>query len=452
MTGTLDDTAGVLALNAATGSWRLAGGTVKGGVITTADGSELVPISGTLDAVTLNCDLNVTGSSASVRVINGLALNGVATLGNNYASLGFEGTQALSGSGSVVFQSGGNGINAMRATQAGMTLTIGPSITVHGGGANPGYGGGIGYNGVFGGPLNITIINQGTISADVAGAYINIVVGPSGVFTNLGTLQANNGGTLLVNGIIPPTANVAATKLFYAASAWDATNGATFSDDNAIATNKTAYIANGAAATFNSVSSYTKGINGIMVDLSGTHGTLAASDFTFKAGNNNAPLNWATTTAAQTVTTRATAGVGGSDRVELIWTSAAVTKSKWLEVIVKGNDTLGGFDTNTGLASSYVFFFGSAPGDTGNGDTTVALVDSTDGGYVLTHPASGKSPATITQHRRLQSRQGGRLDRRRRCAGPGHRLEERPGVPQHRGRRAVCAGRVGGRQSRNVHG
>ena len=175
LTGTLDDTAGVLALNAATGSWRLAGGTVKGGVITTADGSELVPTNliGTLDAVTLNCDLNVTGSSASVRVINGLALNGVATLGNNYASLGFEGTQALSGSGSVVFQSGGNGINAMRATQAGMTLTIGPGITVHGGGANPGYGGGIGYNGVFGGPLNITIINQGTISADVT-ALISI--------------------------------------------------------------------------------------------------------------------------------------------------------------------------------------------------------------------------------------------------------------------------------------
>ena len=43
-----------------------------------------------------------------------------------------------------------------------------------------------------------------------------------------------------------------------------------------------------------------------------------------------------------------------------------------------------------------MFYFGSALGDTGNGDTTIALVDSTDGGYVLTHPASGKFPATIT--------------------------------------------------------
>ena len=167
LTGTLDDTAGVLALNAATGSWRLAGGTVKGGVITTADGSELVPISGTLDGVTLNCDLNVTGSSASVRVINGLTLNGVATLGNNYASLGFEGTQALSGSGSVVFQSGGTGINGLLATQSGTTLTIGPGITVHGGGAHPTAGGGIGYDPALGGMSNVTIINQGTISADV---------------------------------------------------------------------------------------------------------------------------------------------------------------------------------------------------------------------------------------------------------------------------------------------
>src|SRR5262249_51347952 len=37
----------------------------------------------------------------------------------------------------------------------------------------------------------------------------------------------------------------------------------------------------------------------------------------------------------------------------------------WLEVIVKGNDTLGGNDANTGLAASNVFFWGNALADDG---------------------------------------------------------------------------------------
>src|SRR5262249_15051808 len=66
-----------------------------------------------------------------------------------------------------------------------------------------------------------------------------------------------------------------------------------FSDDNAIATDKTAYIANGAAASFNAITGYSKGINGIMVDLkgSGAHQSITLAnilnDFTFKVGTNN---------------------------------------------------------------------------------------------------------------------------------------------------------------------
>ncbi|HEX3725974.1 MAG TPA: IPT/TIG domain-containing protein [Pirellulales bacterium] len=189
---------------------------------------------------------------------------------------------------------------------------------------------------------------------------------------------------------------VVGTHLFYRdSSKWDVTNGATFSDDNAIAADKTAYLANGTATSFSNVSSYSQGINGIMVDLAGTHGTLSSNDFTFKAGDNNAPSSWSATTAPQIVMTRPAAGNGGSDRIELEWASGAVLKSKWLEVIVKGNDTLGGHDTNTGLSASYVFFYGSAPGDTGLGDSGAFVVDSSDGSSVLTHPHSAKNPAAI---------------------------------------------------------
>jgi hypothetical protein len=137
-----------------------------------------------------------------------------------------------------------------------------------------------------------------------------------------------------------------------------------FSDDNAIATDKSAYLPGSGATTFANVSSYTLGINGLMVDVSGTHGTFSASDFTFKTGNNNSPSSWTTVTATPTVTTRAGAGTGGSDRIEITFPNNAIQKT-WLEVIVNGNDTLGGSDTNTGLSASNVFFWGNALADDG---------------------------------------------------------------------------------------
>jgi hypothetical protein len=182
--------------------------------------------------------------------------------------------------------------------------------------------------------------------------------------------------------------------LFYAGSSkWDVTNGATFSDDNAIAPDKTAYLPGSGTSPFSAVSSYDKGLNGIMVDLSGTHGALTASDFIFKVGNNNSPGTWATVAATATVTTRAAAGTGGSDRVELLWANNAIQK-QWLEVVVKGNDALGGSDTNTGLASSYVFYFGNAIGDAGVADAGAFQTTSADEINARNNPKTIANPAT----------------------------------------------------------
>jgi hypothetical protein len=121
-------------------------------------------------------------------------------------------------------------------------------------------------------------------------------------------------------------------------------------------------------ATFANVSSYDKGINGIMVDLSagGNHGGISVGtitqDFTFKVGNNNAPNTWPVNTVLPTtVTVRTGAGVSGSDRVELIWPSGSI-KEKWLEVDVLST-------ANTGLAANDVFFYGDAVANSGGGDT-----------------------------------------------------------------------------------
>jgi hypothetical protein len=178
---------------------------------------------------------------------------------------------------------------------------------------------------------------------------------------------------------VSSNSNVVKTNLFYKGSTkWDVTNGATFSDDNAIAPDKTAYLPGGGTSTFAAVSSYDRGINGVMVDLSGPHGAITVNDFTFKRGNNNSPNAWVAATAPTAVTTRATAGTSGSDRIELLWADNDAVKKQWLEVIVEGNDTVGGFNTNTGLASSYVFYFGNPLGDTGTGNAGAFQVTSTD--------------------------------------------------------------------------
>jgi hypothetical protein len=152
-----------------------------------------------------------------------------------------------------------------------------------------------------------------------------------------------------------------------------------FSDDNAVAMDKSAYLPGSGATTFANVSSYTLGINGLMVDLSGTHGTITANDFVFKTGNNNSPSAWTTLAAAPTVTTRTGAGSAGADRIEITFPNNAI-QNTWLEVIVKGNDALGGNDTNTGLGTSAVFFWGSAVGDDGTtpDDASAFKTDAND--------------------------------------------------------------------------
>ena len=166
LTGTLDNTGTTLALNAATGSWNLAGGTLKNGTLSGSGGAELVftNSAGTLDGVTAGSDLDLaTNNSANVHIVDGLTLNNVTVrLGNTIATTAgqmyFDSTETLGGTGTVLFgKSGGNGIYA----QSGTTLTIGPGITVQGSSGTLGS-----YWG------SSTIINQGTIAADDSGGLV----------------------------------------------------------------------------------------------------------------------------------------------------------------------------------------------------------------------------------------------------------------------------------------
>ncbi len=174
--------------------------------------------------------------------------------------------------------------------------------------------------------------------------------------------------------------SVVGESLFYNNSSFDGNNTSTgAADDAAIATDKHALLPGG-AASFANYSSYSRGINGLMIDVSGLPTTtLTAADFTFTVGNSNNPGSWSAAPAPTSITVRLGAGVGGSDRVEITWADGAI-KNEWLQVTV-------GATTDTGLAAPFTFYFGNAVGESGN-SATDAVVDATDAQVVAANPAS----------------------------------------------------------------
>src|SRR5690606_504514 len=116
-------------------------------------------------------------------------------------------------------------------------------------------------------------------------------------------------------------------------------NAAGASDDAAIATDKQVLPLDQAASAA-SVSSYTRGINGILIDLAGQHGTISADDFIFRMGVGNDPGSWTYAPAPLEIVVRAGAGFGGGDRVHIVWADDAI-KNAWLQVIVLDNGDTG---------------------------------------------------------------------------------------------------------------
>jgi hypothetical protein len=163
-------------------------------------------------------------------------------------------------------------------------------------------------------------------------------------------------------------AKVLDRHVFYNQSSFDGNDGAAgAADDGAVAADKQPRLA-GAPAGFTNITSYDKGLNGVMIDVAGLPQgeALSADDFDF--GGAGAPVS---------VSVRRGAGTDGSDRVTLVWPdynpltdpATVAVGNGWLQVTVKAN-------AHTGLASPDVFSFGNLIGETGDG--TGARVSALD--------------------------------------------------------------------------
>jgi hypothetical protein len=210
-------------------------------------------------------------------------------------------------------------------------------------------------------------------------------------------LNAGNGQTLNVTFVPTDTANyatvnatttinvvnstISARKIFYNNSKWDGNLTAiNASDDAAIATDKQALLPGPAGtpnkAAFANYTSYSKGINGIMIDVSklpNNGSGITANDFVFRVGNTLTPSGWSAPNVSPTIQVRT--NVGGVDRIEITFpdynpaTGLGIAK-QWLQVTLLA-------DANTGLAANDVSYFGNAIGEAGNNPAN-ANVDVND--------------------------------------------------------------------------
>ena len=228
------------------------------------------------------------------------------------------------------------------------------------------------FGGAIDSYLTYTAAAAGTFFVGVSG-YGNSAYQPA----TAGTGRAGSTGSyrldLGFSAVTPPPpapdpAAVVGRHVFYNNSAFDGWNAvANAADDAAIAADKLP-LRSGQTASFVNYTSYSRGLNGIMVDVAALAGTPRAADFSFRVGPSFNGT-WQTAAAPRSISVRPAAGVGGSSRIAITWADGAI-RGTWLEVTVRATAA-------TGLAAADVFLFGNAIGEVGNSavDALVSMQD-----------------------------------------------------------------------------
>jgi hypothetical protein len=145
------------------------------------------------------------------------------------------------------------------------------------------------------------------------------------------------------------------------------------------------------------VTSYSRGINGVMVDLSGLPpgAAVGAADFGFRVGNSGQPSLWQPAPAPRWVAARPSPD-GAATRVTIVWRDRSIRNS-WLEVTALASAA-------TGLAAPDVFYFGNLAGDAaaeGGSVERVTLADVSAPAANFTRAATVDDPNDVDRNGRV---------------------------------------------------
>ena len=184
---------------------------------------------------------------------------------------------------------------------------------------------------------------------------------PAGGAPYVVTVSPNGAGLNNKNFGVHPTvpAEVVGRYVYYNGSAFASTTLSHPSNDRAIAPDKRALLPAGRAG-FENITSFTRGLTGIMVDVRGLSqrnfaSTQSPALFRFAtSATPDVPASWLPVLSTVGMAVRRGAGVGGSDRVVLAFTEPV--RNAWLQVTMLGNE-------DTGLFRPDVFYFGNLVGE-----------------------------------------------------------------------------------------
>ena len=189
--------------------------------------------------------------------------------------------------------------------------------------------------------------NSGLVTASIVGSQLTLEYAPGTSGSAEVTVRATDSESAWVEDTFTVTVNpavgVAGRHVFY--------NNSAFGD--ATDPNKTPLLPGGSASPAN-YTSYCRGINGIMVDIYDMPAAATDADFAIRVNDAGNPDTWSTG-PAPAVSFRPGDGVGGSDRVTLIWADGEIL-NQWVEVTVLAT-------ANTGLAADDVFYLANVVGD-----------------------------------------------------------------------------------------
>jgi hypothetical protein len=213
--GTLNNTGATLSLDATTGSWFLMG-EIDGGTISTSGGSRLIAwapaiVSGGIPTSMLNGVTIASGSifdasqvtsapGAQIEIENGLTVDGTIYLGaadgSTSGSLYVFEAQSWGGTGQIILgRNASNSIQMFGANGTSLQLTVLSPLMIAGGCCTIGAQ----HTGTVYPGYTFLVNNYGTISSNVPGGAI-ICIGVD----NFGSMSAENGGSLLLEGSGPP--------------------------------------------------------------------------------------------------------------------------------------------------------------------------------------------------------------------------------------------------------